>query len=171
MASVRVLSDQEIQQREAAAQAAGELALGLDLARSQIGLFSYGDGPPAAGGGSGGFLWFGDEQEAMQFVRNHIVFFCPGPSSANVSEVQSKVESIIDSGGHDDVLRESLNVAMRGFSQIRWWGSFSDLCEGAGEFQCEVRGWFRKSDGREGDGPIDQSEREAFADSIWDYGI
>ena len=143
------------------------------------GLEAYGDAPGGIGGGVGAFFWFPNQAELLQFVRENLTFVNPGPRSADHTEVARTVEAIaarIVAGevAMDDAI-PMLNDALRGFSQLRWWGTFRDLTHGERAFEQELRAWFRGWDEYE-DEPKDVSaiaekDLETFKDGIREWGI
>jgi len=61
-----------------------------------VGVFSSCDGPPAAGGGIGMFLWFKDWQEMYQFLANYFVACGPGLSEDDHEPVDDRAWEIFN---------------------------------------------------------------------------
>jgi len=78
-------------------------------------------------------------------------------------------------------LRREINDALGDNADLEWWGTFDDLLKGSGEFEIDLRGWFRESqvdsddvDEMESDAdpsrPIEPFEVEEFIEYLKDYG-
>jgi hypothetical protein len=82
-------------------------------------------------------------------------------------------------------LRQEINAVLGDSADLEWWGKFEDLLTGSGEFESDLRGWFRESQGdavdedededevEEGGDParpIESFEVEEFIDYLKDYG-
>jgi len=70
-------------------------------------------------------------------------------------------------------LRSELNEFMRNMWQIRWWGTFEELCASADEFPTEIRAWFHGQQGMETSPStlVAEGERGAFIESLREYGF
>ncbi len=70
-------------------------------------------------------------------------------------------------------LPTALNEFMRGLWQIEWWGQFSDLVSGPGEFAERVRkGYSKDRDNAEGSAsPISDDELDVFGEYLQSYGF
>lgn len=86
-------------------------------------------------------------------------------------------------------LRGEINDVLGDSADLEWWGKLDDLLNGPGEFESDLRAWFRESQGavegedeeedeeeeaEESDGdpsrPIESYEVEEFLDYLRDYG-
>lgn len=142
------------------------------------GLLAYGDASPAAGGGVGAFVWLQSREAMLEYVKRHLAFDWPGPSGADPFRVATAVEGLLLGAGTSsdadlESLRLRLNPALRGFAQIEWWGTLSDLMTGPHPNAARVRAWFRaNSSGADGqEHPITQAEQEAFLAALPDFGL
>ncbi len=70
-------------------------------------------------------------------------------------------------------LRSDLNEFMRNMWQIRWWGTFEELCVSSDEFPTEIRGWFygQKEAETSPSTPVAEVDRVAFAECLREYGF
>jgi len=59
------------------------------------GFFSYGDAPPAIGGGIGSFLWFSSREELLDYVGRLLPFLAPGPGEADHLAVTAAGEAVV----------------------------------------------------------------------------
>ena len=135
------------------------------------GFFSYGDAPAAIGGGIGGFAWFPNRTAMHEHIARSMPFAPPAPVSIDPATVADEVETIIQKHeqgefSSDQTLAE-LNCVLRRFSQIEWWGQFSELLNGNSEFAKKLRQWHRE----EGDQPISSEEMLRFREEIGQYGL
>jgi len=140
------------------------------------GIYSYGDAPGAIGGGVGSFVWFPTRAKALQFVGNVLPYSPPGRSDMDWSAVASETASIVEEierGEIDDELgRTRLNLALRTFSQIEWFGTFSDLTSGSHPYAHKVRADYREDEGgSEGADRIPAAEIDEFKQFLAEYGI
>lgn len=136
-----------------------------------VGVFSYSDGPPAAGGGIGTFLWFHDWQELYQFLANYLIAMAPGPISEDHHSAFEKTWDLFKKLSEGKIRREhaiqQINQVARNYSQIEWWGTFEELCEGQGEFEKKVRRHcLRRADGKMG-----SAEKNKLMEAIAEYGF
>ena len=87
-----------------------------------VGVFSYSDGPPVAGGGIGTFLWFHDWHELYQFLANYLIAMAPGPISEDHHLVYEKTWKIFKNLAEGKIRREhaiqQINQMARNYSQI-----------------------------------------------------
>lgn len=140
------------------------------------GMFSYGDGPAAAGGGVGIHTWFATRAEMLEFIVNVLPYDPPGREDVFV--VASVVTSIVDNmqrGVFDDATGMAyLNTALNTFSQITWMGTFAELCTSTDTHPCMVRDWCRKEWLDDGEiarqGPIHADELDDFLSMLPGYG-
>lgn len=170
---------------EAQAQAIFAEAAERKAKKTDWGFYSYGDGPPAAGGGVGGFSWFASRREMLEAVRAHLVYFCPGPDTKDpatvAKEVATAVKGMGSSASGREAARNRANAALKGFAQIEWWGTFASLLEGDGAFERGIRASFRSEDeeddeepggkGKAADRPITAGELAAFREYLQMYGM
>lgn len=167
-----VIIEQAIADAQIEAQKAAERMPNNDT----WGFFSFGDGPPAAGGGVGGFLWFDDRAGMLDFIRRHLTYFSPGPTKSDPQTVNAAVVSLVrefESGNVGEMGTLSrLNAALKGYSQIKWWGTFGQLLTDRADFPKRVRLQFRSIDADEGDsGPVTEAEIREFLEFLTEYGL
>jgi hypothetical protein len=98
--------------------------------------------------------------------------------------VRRRVKRPVVLGGK---LRGEINDVLGDSADLEWWGQLEDLLKGSGEFETDLRAWFRESQGvvegeteeeEEGDEdsdgdpsrPIESYEVEEFLDYLRDYG-
>jgi hypothetical protein len=171
------LSDEDIERREKAAQELAQAANERTPDSQSWGLFSYGDGPPAAGGGVGIFLWFSSEAELLDFVALHLLFSEPGPTGVLVEPRLVAVGEIIDKLRIGELergpARLALNNSLKCFSQIEWWGTRSNLFSADAEFPRRVRARFRDDWGKpDSTGQaITEEEEKDFLQYLETYGL
>lgn len=145
--------------------------------RESWGIESYGDAPAGIGGGIGGFLWFADRKSALDFLGRLLVFLSPGPSNldhgAVANEAAAIVERIANEGLTVDAGLDELNRALRSFSQVRWFGRFTELLEGDRPFEREIRVWARsdEDDGEPVSSPILAAELDDFHTTVREWGV
>ena len=141
-----------------------------------VGVFCQSDGPPAAGGGIGMFLWLNDWQEMYQFLADYFVPFASGPSHSDHEIIYDEIWEIFNELAEGKIQRDQafgrINTAAKNYSQIEWFGTFEDLCEGQGEFEKKVRqNCLCDSDGKSFTEKAVTSEKKKFMDAIANYGF
>jgi hypothetical protein len=111
------------------------------------GFYAYGDAPPAIGGGFGGFVWFPERDEMLEFIRLALPYSPPGRSDLDWGKVARETSEIVDqmkNGDLTDVTATTLlNGVLQTFSQFEWMGTFNNLLEGQHRYAIEVRKEFR----------------------------
>lgn len=142
------------------------------------GMYSYGDAPPAIGGGMGAFTWFDNRTALLKFVADVLPFSPPGPGNSDPLAVATKVNEVLASVKAGDLdlekARRKLNVILRAYSQIEWIGTFKDLKDGNGTYARKIVKDFRRSrDLPVGAAPIavGRSQVEDFKEFLAEYGI
>lgn len=171
------LSEEAFKVRQEAANDALQEAAMREPTLACWGVESYGDGPAAWGGGVGGFAWFETQADLLDFMAEHLTFLNIGPADVDPGRVGREAQAILASyraGALDaDATRERLNVALRGFQQVRWWGPLQDLLTCEADFPREVRAWFRGEleDEEEEAAPIQEEELEEFLGMLSEWGI
>jgi hypothetical protein len=145
------------------------------------GMYVYSDAPPnVCGSGLGSFHWFSTVDDLLSFIREYMAWWHPAPSSMEPEEVAEEVQSIVDrwdpqvSGISE--LQDQLNAAMKNMWHIQWWGEFSELTDGVGEFPEQIRNDFLEDDEVDAQdvGPlpaIATDELDEFKDYLRMYGI
>lgn len=137
--------------------------------------FSYGDASPAIGGGVGAFHWFKTRRGMLDYVSNWLAFENPGPSSSDPEKVLVRVKKVLAGSKGSAALestRKKLNKALKGYSQIQWWGTFSQLCSGNETFPSQVRGaFFRSDESLPKAAPVPTVQRKEFISFLSEYGL
>lgn len=146
------------------------------------GFYEYADMAPAfCGSGIGSLVWFGSRKEMLDFVRDTLAWWRPGPSSATPEEIAERVHGILDQFDLADEspemmkdLRRMLNKAMKYMWQIGWWGTLKELMQGKAVFPRDVRErfWSQQSDDPDQvcRKPIDELRQEEFIGYLSSYG-
>jgi len=109
------------------------------------GLFSWGDAPPAIGGGTGCFQWFDSRDELLAFLTEYSPALCMSlKQEEEWIGFRDRLRAIAASF-EDEPLKSlvAVNSVLKGLLQIDWIGRFEELCQGQESFCCKVRGWFR----------------------------
>jgi len=138
------------------------------------GFYGYSDGPPDAGGGMGGFLWFASLAQMLDFITSCLPFWCPGPDHSNVREVSARVHDIVACPNVTltEATRMQLNDALKGYAQLVWWGRFGELLSADMPFARQIRDWFWANDGcKNGSGAIPRDRARRFAERLREYGL
>jgi hypothetical protein len=165
------ISEEEVEDLAEKANAAAEAAI-----NGTWGMFVYADGSAAIGGGSGRFLWFSSKAPLLKFIANHLTFWVPGPSGIDPGRIWSEVKKIVVNVESDDLsviqAIPKLNAVLHQFCRVAWIGTFKDLTVGEGDFERNIRRWFREQEGRDNcDAAITRKEAQAFREAISTYGI
>ena len=173
-----MLSKQTWEEIEASAQAKWEEIIDRRPNDESIGFYSYGDAPPAIGGGSGCFTWFSDREEMYDFIAAVLPFNPPGPASTDHLETQKQVKAAIlrhsGKATSEEELRRELNAILKSYSQIDWFGTFGALKAATGDFAAKVVARFRDEDDEdeaEKPSPIGNEEEDDFLEYLGEYGL
>jgi hypothetical protein len=171
-------NDHEIQALEAAANDRWSDDALREPKVSSWGMYSYGDAPPAIGGGMGAFTWFDNRTALLKFVADVLPFSPPGPGNSDPLAVATKVKEVLASVKAGDLdlekARRKLNVILRAYSQIEWMGTFKDLKDGNSTYARKIVKNFRRSrDLPVGAAPVavGRSQVEDFKEFLAEYGI
>ena len=153
-----------------------EVSSGAPPAECEWGFFSYGDAPPAIGGGAGMFTWFPDRESMLAFIENTLPYFPPGQADLDAGEVADHTAEIVHQmrtgalSDKDALLR--LNKVLETCSQLQWIGTVTDLLSGDHAYAAEVRASFRDdADEAAGSHSIAEDEKENFFDFLDTWGI
>ncbi|NLS90879.1 MAG: hypothetical protein GXX96_01660 [Planctomycetaceae bacterium] len=169
------ISREEYEERAEKALQATQVASDLWPSQGSWGAFIYGDAPGGIGGGLGCFCWFDRKEQLLEYVKTHLVFLNPGPATMDPAKVAASVQETIEriETGMLDMRADQaqVNLQLQSFSQIEWWGKFSELLDGDTEFARRVRQWFRGSDDSEAPAPIVPEEEDRFAEELRSYGV
>lgn len=151
---------------------------------SDWGYCFYGDAPAGIGGGVSGFAWFSSQEDMYQAVAEYQTWVCPGPVANDQDAVDAQVKAIMRSLQAGEVdgekAREQLNAALRGYSQIEWWGTYGDLVRGESEFARQARASFRLTVSDQGSTdeddpaiqqPLREDEQAEFSEWLGTYGL
>ncbi len=123
---------------------------------------------PGHDSGNGSFVWFPDDQVAVQFLYATAPFLLPGDRTVQLERHYAAVDTaqgwVSPHPGYEigpDALARGMNDAFAGVMAVDWFGSFIHLCREESEFECGIRhGFFRSI--RRVAGPI-LSRRDMFA--------
>ncbi len=133
------------------------------------------------------FTWFRTADELLDtFVDAEPAVYAAGSEpdldklTVGLEEIRRRVKRPV---ALTEKLRQEINEILDDNADLEWWGKFDELLKGPGEFETDLRGWFRESQGDavdedddEGDGdtepsrPIESFEVEEFIDYLKDYG-
>ena len=125
--------------------------------------------------GVGVFSWHSDSTAALDVYVNteldpHLL---DGDEEAIAAVKQIFREAIQKSQGLNDVA-EQLNEVTDEMAALQWWGTFTELCEGSGDFPRQIRESSREDadldEGVETDAPILESGIEEFVSFLSEYG-
>lgn len=171
-------TEQEWVKIESDAQAKWEEIIERRPGEEWVGFYSYGDAPPAIGGGTGCFTWFPDWAEMVEFIAAVLPFNPPGPSGSDHLETQNKVRAAIERHTSEKAspnsLRKELNLALTSYSQIDWFGTFADLKAGKGEFPQKVLASYRDVEDEDDAGKpeaVSADEEDEFLEFLGEYGL
>ena len=106
-----------------------------------------------------------------QFMANYFVASGPGPSEADHEPIYDKAWEIFNELAEGKIQRDQafgrINTAAKSYSQIEWWGTFEELCEGQGQFEKRVRQDCLHS----ADGKMGSAEKKKLMEAIAEYGF
>jgi hypothetical protein len=165
--------DERIERAEASWQ---EVSSGAPPDDCQWGFFSYGDAPPAIGGGIGMFTWFPDRNSMLEFIEHTLPYNPPGQSDLDPDEIAENTAAVVEKlrlGKISDLdgIKE-LNEVLVTCSQLEWIGTVNDLLTGNHPYAVHVREAFREDDGEEAeDKHISEDEKEDFFEFLESWGI
>lgn len=143
------------------------------------GLFSWGDAPPAIGGGTGCFQWFDSREELLAFLTDYSpALYMSFEQEEEWIGFRDRLRAIAESF-EDEPLRSlgTFNSVLKGLLQIDWIGGFEELCQGQESFCCKVRGWFRDPGDideaaiQASEAPIEPDELQDFCERLQEYGF
>lgn len=165
--------DERVERAEASWQ---EVSSGAPPDDCEWGFFSYGDAPPAIGGGVGMFTWFPDRNTMLDFIANTLPYFPPGQSNLDPDEIAENTAAVVDKlrlGTVSDLDGiKKLNEVLVTCSQLNWMGTVEDLLTGNHPYAAEVRQAFREDSEEEAEGgPIGKDEKEDFFEFLESWGI
>ena len=159
---------------------AWEEASDHSISETSWGFYSYGDAPPAIGGGVGSFVWFVNRDSMLDFIQSVLPVSPPGPTGNDHDMIAEEVGRIVAEVRDLEVLpdktREHLNQTLRRYSQIEWWGTFQTLLYGNEPFVSKVRKHFREDteqieDHAERGASINNGEIDEFRQYLKTYGL
>lgn len=144
------------------------------------GFYSYLDGPPVCGGGSGAFAWFDDQAAMYAYIHDYFAWLPEvmwGRNDQN-KELGPSVQAAFEDAelvGDPSRLREAFNELFEGEFQIPWWGPFDSLLRDTDEFPDEVRlsFWEDYGEGEDWEGtspPIPAEFMDDFVEFVGHYG-
>ncbi len=140
------------------------------------GFFSYGDAPPAIGGGVGMFTWFTDRLSMLEFIEETLPFYPPGRAGLDIEHVIEETAELVEQLRTGAITDQEgvakLNSALKTCSQFNWIGTASDLLRGDHPYAAEVRAAFRDEGGEENNGgPITKDEQDEFFEFLDTWGV
>lgn len=157
--------------------AAEELDLTADIGK--FGFFSYEDAPRDSRDGVGGFHWFANEKDALEYIEKVLPHDPPGPSGMPADRVASRCQAIIKKrvqlGAHYLLgdLMSDLNSALAGFSQIEWIGTFETLASRAEKndfLEGVFENFFIRLNCEPYDGPVKNKDLAVFKETLNTFG-
>jgi hypothetical protein len=165
------ISENELERRTERAIKATARASSITPKRGLHGMYCYADGPVVAGGGMGSFCWFRTRSAVLDYIGEHLPYLI-GPSDGKPMQAQAKVKEIIsrlNEGSFDDAAAmDALNVALKDYSQITWWGPVEDLFTSTNEFARDLRSrWHSEADLEDEDDEADWEESEDGTEPEW----
>ena len=169
--------DDDLEERIERAEASWqEVSSGAPPEDCEWGFFSYGDAPPAIGGGVGMFTWFPDRNSMLEFIEHTLPYNPPGQSDLDPDEIAENTAAVAEklrlgTLGDLDGLKE-LNEVLVTCSQLDWMGTVDDLLSGNHPYAVHVRQAFRDDEDEEAEGgPIKEDEKEEFFEFLETWGI
>ena len=165
--------DDRIERAEASWQ---EVSSGAPPDDCEWGFFSYGDAPPAIGGGVGMFTWFPDRNSMLEFIEHTLPYNPPGQSDLDSDEIAENTSAVVEKlrlGTINDLdgIKE-LNAVLATCSQFDWIGTVSDLLSGNHPYAVHVRQAFRDDDEEDSEGEaVEEDEKEEFFEFLESWGI
>jgi len=165
--------DDRIERAEASWQ---EVSNGSPPDDCEWGFFSYGDAPPAIGGGVGMFTWFPDRNSMLEFIEHTLPFNPPGQSDLDPGEIAENTAAVVEKlrlGTINDLdgIKE-LNEVLVTCSQLDWMGTVEGLLSGNHPYAVHVRQTFRDDEDEDSEGePIEDDEKEEFFEFLESWGI
>ena len=165
--------DERIERAEASWQ---EVSSGAPPDDAEWGFFSYGDAPPAIGGGVGMFTWFPDRASMLEFIEETLPYYPPGQSNLDAEEIADNTAAVVEKirlgAVSDEQGRKHLNKVLETCSQLEWIGTVTDLLSGDHPYLVKVRKIFRDDEDEDADGgPIDEDEKEEFFEFLESWGM
>lgn len=138
------------------------------------GMFSWGDAPPAIGGGIGAFQWFPSKEKLFAYISDHAVLMWK--DFEEQEEYEKLCELLRQAIGKLEEDREDLdriNQNIRGLFQVEWIGSFRELTSSSNHFPLKVREYFYELEEVQASlaPPIEQTDLAKFSESLEEYGL
>lgn len=138
------------------------------------GMFSWGDAPPAIGGGIGAFQWFASREILINFISDHAVLMWKEFEEKDEYEkISRSLRQAANKLGEDDESLDQFNQNIRGLFQVEWIGTFNELTSSDGQFSSKVRANFNELEGDQASSapPIEQKDLARFSESLEEYGL
>ena len=138
------------------------------------GMFSWGDAPPAIGGGIGAFQWFISRENLLAFISDHAVLMWKDFGDKDEFEsLRGSLRQAVDELGEDGEGLDRFNQNVRGLFQIEWIGTFDELATSDSQFAAKVRAYFHETEGDQDSyvPPIEQKDLAKFSESLEEYGL
>jgi hypothetical protein len=170
--------DDDLEERVEKAEASWqEVSSGGPPDDYEWGFFSYGDAPPAIGGGVGMFTWFPDRAAMLTFIEETLPYSPPGQASLDPNEIAENAAKVVEririGTLSDEDGRLALNKVLETCSQLEWIGTVADLLAGDHPYTVHVRQAFRADDDDDDadGGPITEEEKDEFIEFLNTWGI
>ena len=139
------------------------------------GFYSYGDAPPAIGGGIGSFVWFSQRSEMLKFIVEVLPYAPPGRADLDWDAVAHETAAIIDQMSanllDDETAISKLNATLVTFSQIEWMGTYTDLLAGDHAYAKDVRAAYWSENGENKTDKIEASSMRDFEEFLSTWGV
>lgn len=141
------------------------------------GLFSWGDAPPAIGGGVGAFQWFAELDELLAFVTDlSPAGFATFDEEEEWLEIRTRLRQAAEGFGVNPAAAiQAFNAELTSLLQIDWIGRLDDLMAGNEAFPLMVRARFRgdwdDAPAQASLRPIQPEEQESFLAFLSEYGL
>ena len=146
----------------------------MSISENAWGMFSWGDAPPAIGGGIGAFQWFDTRESLLCFIAESAVLMWKDfESQDDYENLRDSLRSAVQQTSENDKVLEKVNCMTRGLFQVEWIGQFHELATSQDDFPKKVRAHFYDNRNDQVDAPesIEDKELTSFAEALEEYGL